>query len=139
MAHRLAWFYSYGEWPESDLRQKNDNFHDFSLSNLEPVSRSYASRNRALDDRNRTGFRCLSINKRGKFEAFITREYKQVYLGVFETAEDASAAYVRAASEFEPAQSLEGKKAAAESAKIRRRLRVAWEKLDGSDTAWAGF
>src|SRR6185369_17158117 len=66
MAHRLAWFYSNGEWPIGDVRQKNGNFDDCQLSNLEAVSRSVSSRNRALSDRNVSGYRGVSKNKYGQ-------------------------------------------------------------------------
>lgn len=130
MAHRLAWFYVKGEWPESDLRQKNDDFDDCRWDNLEEVSRSVASRNRALDNRNKSGFRGVSRDRSGRWNAFITREYKQIRLGIFDTAEEASAAYERAAAELESSVTLDQKADAAEKSAIRRRLRVAWNKLN---------
>lgn len=129
LAHRLAWFYLKGEWPEGDIKQKNDDFDDCRADNLEDVSRSVASRARALDNRNKSGYRGVSQDKRGHWQAFITRNYKQVFLGNFGSPEEASMAYEAAALEMDPAISLEDKKSAAESAKIRRRLRVAWKKL----------
>lgn len=130
MAHRLAWFYIHRKWPEGDVKQLNDDFDDCRSDNLEDVSRSVASRARSLDNRNKSGFRGVSKNKYGRWQAFITRNYKQVALGTFDTAEQASAAYDHAASEMEPAISLEDKIAAAESAKMRKRMRVAWVKLN---------
>lgn len=141
MAHRLAWFFIHGEWPEGDVKQLNDDFDDCRADNLEDVSRSIASRSRNLDGRNKSGYRGVSKNKRGRWQAFITRNYKQVSLGTFDTAELASAAYEAAAVGMDPAVSLEDKIAAAESSKIRRRLRVAWEKLSNADGdhGWPSF
>lgn len=130
MAHRLAWFFLHGEWPEGDVKQKNDDFDDCRADNLEDVSRSVASRARSLDNRNKSGYRGVSQDKRGHWQAFITRNYKQVFLGNFDTPEDASTAYEAAALEMDPAISLDEKKAAAEASKIRRRLRVAWKRLN---------
>src|SRR5690349_2097765 len=101
MAHRLAWFYAHAEWPQGDVRQKNNDFDDCRIENLEDVSRSVASRNRSLDARNKSGYRGVSKNNRGEWVAFITRNYKQVGLGTFATAQEASAAYEKAASEME--------------------------------------
>lgn len=133
MAHRLAWFYVNGEWPESDLRQKNNDFDDCRWDNLEEVSRSVASRNRALDGRNKSGYRGVSQTKSGRWTAFITREYKQLCLGVFDTPEEASAAFELAASELESSVTLDQKTDAAEKSAIRRRLRVAWDKLNKAE------
>src|SRR5258708_2982390 len=94
MAHRLAWFYIHGEWRDR---------------NLEDVCGSIGSWSRSLDKRNKSGFRGVSQNKRGRWQSFITRNYKQVALGTFDTAEEASAAYELAASEMEPAVSIEDK------------------------------
>lgn len=141
MAHRLAWFYVKGEWPEGDIKQKNGDFDDCSWGNLEDVSRSIASRSRALGGRNKSGYRGVSLNKRGRWQAFITRNYKQVNLGTFDTAELASVAYEAAALEMEPAVSLEEKMAAAGAAGMRRRLRVSWEKMCSVETSndWDSF
>lgn len=138
MAHRLAWFYVNGEWPSGDVRQKNGNFDDCRLDNLEDVSRSVAASNRALSGRNKSGYRGVSRDKYGQWTAFITRNYKQVGLGSFATAEEASAAYERAASEMEISVSPEDRAAAAERSAIRRRLRVAWGKLD-QNHFWIDF
>lgn len=141
MAHRLAWFYIHGEWPEGDVKQKNDDFDDCRADNLEDVSRSIAARARSLDGRNKSGYRGVSLNKHGRWQAFITRNYKQVSLGTFDTAELASAAYETAALEMDPAVSLEDKVAAADASKVRRRLRVAWGKLQaiGIATEWPSY
>lgn len=129
MAHRLAWFYVTGEWPTGDVKQLDNDFDNCAWANLEHVSRSVASRNRALTNNNKSGFRGVSATKSGKWTAFITREYKQLNLGVFETPEEASAAYEQAAIELESAMTPEQKSIEAEKAANRRRLRVAWAKL----------
>lgn len=141
MAHRLAWFFIHGEWPDGDVKQLNDDFDDCRADNLEDVSRSIASRSRSLDGRNKSGYRGVSKNKRGHWQAFITRNYKQVSLGRFDTAELASAAYEAAALEMDPAISLVERATAADVSKIRRRLRVAWGKLQvtGIATGWASY
>lgn len=134
MAHRLAWFYVTGEWPQGDVKQLDDDFDNCAWNNLELVSRSVASRKRALSDRNKSGFRGVSQTKSGRWSAFITREYKQLNLGVFDTPEEASAAYEKSASELESVTTSEQKSEQAEKASIRRRLRVAWKRLNEMET-----
>lgn len=129
LAPRLAWLYVHGEWPKGDVRQTDENFDNCAISNLEVVSRSVASRNRALDVRNKSGYRGVSVRDNGKFAAFITRHMKQVFLGEFDTPQAASAAYETAASELDTAVAVGHQVAAANAAKVRRRLRVAWKKL----------
>lgn len=134
MAHRLAWFYVTGEWPENDVKQLDGDFDNCAWLNLRHVTRSVASRSRALDNRNKSGHRGVSQDEKGRFRAFITREYKQVALGTFDTAEEASAAYKQAADELESV-SLHGKAEAAEKSAVRRRLRMAWKRLGQTDAS----
>lgn len=45
LAHRLAWFYCFKEWPTSDLDHINRNRDDNRLDNLREVSRKQNMRN----------------------------------------------------------------------------------------------
>lgn len=45
-AHRLAWLYTHGVWPEADLDHINRNRDDNRIENLRDVSRSENNRNR---------------------------------------------------------------------------------------------
>lgn len=44
-AHRLAWLYHYGKWPEKEIDHINRNPQDNRLSNLRDVSKSENQRN----------------------------------------------------------------------------------------------
>ena len=45
-AHRLAWLYTYGSWPNDELDHIDRNKDNNSISNLRDVSRSENNRNR---------------------------------------------------------------------------------------------
>src|SRR5436305_13875987 len=39
MAHRLAWFYQHGRWPETDVRPIDGHYDHCWIANLKEVSR----------------------------------------------------------------------------------------------------
>lgn len=98
-AHRLAWFYVHGHWPLGELDHINGNRDDNRISNLREVSRAENVRNRhAAPKTSKTGL--LGVRSRyGKYEARIVRDGKSRYLGMFDSAQEASAAYWRARQE----------------------------------------
>lgn len=100
-AHRLAWLYSYGEWPSKDIDHVNRNRHDNRLSNLRQATRSENMANTGISRRNTSGLKGVSYNpKRKLWRACITVNWKNNVLGYFETKELAAAAYASAALEF---------------------------------------
>lgn len=95
-AHRLAWFYMTGEWPEADVDHVNGDRLDNRWKNLREATRSQNNANRrATIDK---GLKGTSYNiRRGRWMAKINVNHQQIYLGYFDTAEEAHAAYVAAA------------------------------------------
>jgi len=82
-AHRLAWFYVYGEWPKSQIDHINRNRDDNMLSNLRAANDQQNCRNRSPKI-NKFGVIGLSWCKRSKrFFARITIDRKTEYLGYF--------------------------------------------------------
>ena len=65
-AHRLAWFYYYGEWPIGDVDHINRNRSDNRISNLREASRSDNICNSSKRSDNKTGVRGVSFNPRSK-------------------------------------------------------------------------
>ena len=48
-AHRLAWFWYYGEWPKEDLDHINSNKHDNRIVNLREATRGKNEANKPLN------------------------------------------------------------------------------------------
>lgn len=94
-AHRLAWLYMTGVWPDEEIDHKNTNRSDNRWSNLRAATHSQNQGNARRRRDNSTGFK--SVQKiRGKFRAVISRG-PRIHLGYFDTAEKAHAAYCAAA------------------------------------------
>lgn len=92
LAHRLAWFYVYKQFPIKTLDHINRNKEDNRISNLREVSSKENSHNR-----DSKGY---SFHKStNKWLARIKTNHKEVYLGLFTTEEEAREAYVKAKRE----------------------------------------
>lgn len=97
MMHRLAWFYVTGKWPEEELDHINMDRSDNRFCNLREATKSENMQNRPKQKNNTTGFKGVSRHHDGKrFTAQIHRNRKKMHLGVFNTAEEAHAAYAEA-------------------------------------------
>lgn len=96
-AHRLAWFYVYNEWPSKDLDHINRVRSDNRIANLRLATRSENAQNTKIRINNSSSIIGVSWNKRkNKWRAYITKDYKQIHLGFFDTKEDASLARQKA-------------------------------------------
>lgn len=98
-AHRLAWFYVYGEWPNGDIDHINGIRHDNRIVNLRVVKRG----DNVMNSRKRAGkytskYRGVSFHKKtGKWSA----AFRGKYLGIRETPEEAHELYLAKFKEFE--------------------------------------
>jgi HNH endonuclease/AP2 domain len=98
LMHRLAWFYSYGVWPANEIDHINGNKIDNRLDNLREASRSQNEANKfiRIDSASRIKGVCWKKqNKKWKAEICVNK--KRIYLGYYDTSEDAQAAYCAAA------------------------------------------
>lgn len=91
-AHRLAWLYVYGRWPEPCVDHRNGDRTDNRIGNLREASSSENGHNRPAPT-NRRGVTPV----RGKWLAQISHKRKHYNLGLFESMEDARRAYIEAA------------------------------------------
>lgn len=101
MAHRLAWLYMYGEWPEDQLDHINQVRDDNRIANLRPATNKQNGENIRKFKHNtsgRSGVRWVS--RRGAWEASIRHHKKLIHLGTHPTIIDAVAARIRAEREL---------------------------------------
>jgi hypothetical protein len=100
-AHRLAWLYHYGEWPEKDLDHINGIPDDNRICNLRKASRSENCRNQSKRVNNTSGYKGVSWCKRDKkWSVQISNNGKRIRLGYFDSVIDAAEAYENAAREL---------------------------------------
>ena len=91
MAHRLAWLYMYGEFPDGDIDHINRVKHDNSITNLRVVTKSENQRNRPMNKNNTSGATGVYKNS-NKWVAQITLKGVLVVLGSYTTKVEAIAA-----------------------------------------------
>lgn len=95
-AHRAAWLYVTGEWPSKDIDHIDGEKTNNRFANLREVSESVNAENqkRAHKD-TRSGV--LGVYPVGdRWKAMIVIDKAPVYLGTFDTIQEASAAYLSA-------------------------------------------
>jgi len=100
-AHRLAWFYVKGVWPEEEIDHKDTDGHNNRLNNLRECTHAQNMINRSSV--NETGYRGVYQQKQcivPRWCAGIVVDKKKIYLGSFETPEAAHAAYCSAAKKY---------------------------------------
>jgi hypothetical protein len=74
-------------------------------ANLRPATRAENNRN-GKERKNQSGYRGVSwLSRLHKWQAKICVDYKQIYLGIYDTAEEAYCAYLAAAKKYHGAYS----------------------------------
>lgn len=104
---RVAWAHITGRWPRPgyDVRHVNNDPTDSSLANLKEER---VLRSRARGRSNPCGY--VGVTPiRGRFSARIRDDGKEINLGMFDTPEEASEAYVRAALERQTSRDMQAR------------------------------
>lgn len=98
LAHRLAWLYVYGEWPDQAIDHINGDRHDNRVQNLRQASATTNGENRRVPGaRNTSGYLGVSWCAQTKrWMAQIAVAGKHHNLGRFDSPSEAHAAYVTA-------------------------------------------
>ncbi len=92
-AHRLAWLYVHGKWPDNSIDHIDGNGLNNRIENLRDVTSRENSMNRKTQLNNTSGVTGVRWHKGAKkFEAHIKINGKFKYLGLFTTLEAAAAA-----------------------------------------------
>jgi hypothetical protein len=101
-AHRLAFLWVEGVWPQSHVDHRNGIPQDNRFCNLRKATNSENMQNeRHARKNNKCGLLGVSPNNQG-FLAQIVIPGKTLYLGTFKTPELAHAAYLKAKHEHHP-------------------------------------
>jgi hypothetical protein len=97
-AHRLAWLYVHGEWPQ-EIDHRNGDPSDNRIANLRPCSHAENTRNVKMHRDTASGMKGVYRDKK-KWVSRIYVAGKDHFLGTFATREEAAAAYDEAAREL---------------------------------------
>ena len=100
-AHRLAWLYSHGNFPENKIDHINQIRDDNSLINLRDCTQSENLGNQKKQTNNISGYKGVYWEKNNnKWKAQIGHNRKRIHLGRYDRKEDAAAAYDKKALEL---------------------------------------
>lgn len=101
VAHRLAWLYVIGEWPDGWIDHKDTVRTNNRFDNLRVVTPTVSNRNRNMNKRNTSGTTGISWNKKeSKWQAYICVDSRMINLGWFEHKEDAILARMTAEKKY---------------------------------------
>lgn len=92
-AHRVAWAFVHGVWPEQPVHHINGRCNDDRIANLRLETQSSLSMKFPGGNVSKSGHRGVHWHKEsGKWSAMLRRQGKARYLGLFSELEDAIAA-----------------------------------------------
>lgn len=95
-AHRLAWFYVHGRWPTEQVDHVNHIRDDNRIVNLRECTNAENRQNIRPEGYGSSGYLGVYERDNGRWMAKIIVNGKMTYLGLFDSAEDANAAYLQA-------------------------------------------
>lgn len=99
LAHRLAWLYIHGRWPDGVLDHINGNPSDNKIANLRECTQTENQLNRRICANNKAGRKGVLWDKAKKKWLARAQLHKKTYhLGYFNDIESADAAYQRFAT-----------------------------------------
>jgi hypothetical protein len=98
LSHRLAWLYMTGEWPEHQIDHINGVRTDNRFVNLRDVTPTHNQQNqRVAHVRNKScGLLGVTLARNNKWQAQICVNKRQTFIGLFDTPQEASEAYLTA-------------------------------------------
>jgi HNH endonuclease len=102
LEHRLAWFYTTGVWPNKiDHKNVDGPKDDNRWCNLRVAEPSENNANARKRSYNKSGYKgVVWVEEKRKYRARITVNKKIIFLGYFNAAQEAHAAYCSAAIKY---------------------------------------
>jgi hypothetical protein len=101
LAHRVAWLYVYGRWPENCIDHINGEPSDNRIANLREATHAENIANRPKQSNNRSGRKGVAFHARsGRWVAQIAKNGAKHHLGYFKTRDLAAEAYAKAARDL---------------------------------------
>ncbi len=100
-AHRVAWLYVTGEWPEYQVDHRNGVKHDNKWNNLREATQAQNGQNQKLRRTNVSGYLGVCwCAKYSKWQAQIMVNKRNRFLGIFDDPAEAHNAYLAAKAEL---------------------------------------
>src|SRR5437868_14919873 len=90
-AQRVVWLHFYGQWPKWQVDHINDNRSDNRIANLRDVDRATNGLNRHRSAAS-SGIVGAQATNNGRFQCYVKYKGTRLYLGKFDTPEEAGAA-----------------------------------------------
>ena len=102
VAHKVAWLFVYGEFPEGNLDHINRNKADNRIANLRNATYEQNAQNREKNCKNTSGYKGVTWHKRDqRWQAAITIKRKVIHLGYYQDPQDAYSAYIEASKKYQ--------------------------------------
>lgn len=93
-SQRLAWLWMTGEWPAEQIDHRNGRKGDNRWCNIREATRAQNMHNVGIQRHNTSGYKGVSFHKGDrKWRARHWKDGRYVFVGNFDTPEEASAAY----------------------------------------------
>lgn len=103
LAHRLAWLYVHGSFPEHHIDHINRDRADNRISNIREATPAENRQNASLQRNSTSGFSGVSWTKRERrWRARIVVNSREIGLGYFVDKQSAADAYAEAKKQFHP-------------------------------------
>lgn len=96
-AHRLAFLWMMGHWPENDVDHRNEVKSDNRWDNIRTATRQQNNANKGKQSNNTSGYKGVTWNKAtGKWQAAVTFNRKRYHLGFYDDPAYAAAVHAGA-------------------------------------------
>lgn len=88
-AHRLAWLYMTGAWPNNLIDHRDRDPSNTRWANLRQATHSENHQNQVVKKTSKMPYKGIELHKSGLWRARLTVNKKRVHLGYFKTPEQA--------------------------------------------------